>query len=137
MLPNDLRYLETHEWARLEGDVVTIGITDFAVKHLTDLVFIDLPEVGDNLSRGERFGEIESVKAVSDLNCPISGEVVEVNTELADALDKIANDPYGEGWMVKIKPVDMAAAQTVLTPGSAVAGPYEAKMVADEFAGCA
>jgi len=100
---NDLRYLETHEWARLEGDIVTIGISDFAVKHLTDLVYIDLPEVGDTLTKGERFGEIESVKAVSDLNSPVGGEVVEVNSELADALDRIGSDPFGAGWMVKVK----------------------------------
>lgn len=102
-MTNDLRYLETHEWARLDGDIVTIGISDFAVKHLTDLVYIDLPEVGDTLTQGERFGEIESVKAVSDLNSPVSGEVVEVNSELADALDRIGSDPYGAGWMLKVK----------------------------------
>lgn len=103
MIPDDLKYLETHEWARLEGDTVTIGITDFAVKHLTDLVFLDLPEVGDKVTKGERFGEIESVKAVSDLNSPVNGEVIEVHSELQDALDKIAADPYGEGWMIKVK----------------------------------
>lgn len=103
MIPKDCRYLETHEWARQEGDVVVIGITDFAVKHLTDLVYIDLPEVGESLTRGERFGEIESVKAVSDLNAPVSGEVIEVNEGLADHLDRVGKDPYGDGWMVKIR----------------------------------
>ena len=106
MIPSDLRYLESHEWARQDGDTITIGITDVAVRHLTDLVFIDLPEVGDAVTKGERFGEIESVKAVADLNSPASGEVVEVNGDLADALDKIAGDPYGEGWMIKVKVSD-------------------------------
>ncbi len=104
MAPTNCRYLESHEWARKDGDLVVIGITDFAVKHLTDLVFIDLPEVGEKMTKGERFGEIESVKAVSDLNSPISGDIVEVNSDLADNLDRIASDPFGEGWMVKVRP---------------------------------
>jgi len=103
VIPNDRRYLETHEWAKQDGDLVVIGISDFAVKHLTDLVFISLPNVGDSLTQGERFGEIESVKAVSDLNAPISGEVVEVNDGLADELDRIGADPYGDGWMIKVR----------------------------------
>lgn len=120
MIPNDLGYLETHEWARLDGTTATIGITDFAVKHLTDLVFIDLPEVGDTITKGERFGEIESVKAVSDLNAPISGKVVAVNETLADHLDKIGNDPYGDGWMVKVSVV----------AGTTLAGLLDAKAYA-------
>ncbi|MFH0944928.1 MAG: glycine cleavage system protein GcvH [Planctomycetota bacterium] len=103
MIPNDRRYLETHEWAKLDGDVVIVGITDYAVKHLTDLVFVDLPDVGDQLTQGERFGEIESVKAVSDLNAPVSGEVVEVNELLQDQLELIANAPFEEGWMIKVR----------------------------------
>lgn len=103
MIPNDRRYLETHEWAKLDGDVVVVGITDYAVKHLTDLVFVDLPDVGDQLTKGERFGEIESVKAVSDLNAPVSGEVVEVNELLQDQLELIANSPFEEGWMIKVR----------------------------------
>jgi glycine cleavage system H protein len=106
VIPEDRRYLETHEWAKKEGGLVVIGISDFAVKHLTDLVYISLPAVGDPVARGERFGEIESVKAVSDLNSPVTGEVVEVNSGLADALDRIANDPYGDGWMIKVRSSD-------------------------------
>lgn len=106
MIPNDRRFLESHEWARQDGDLVVVGISDFAVKHLTDLVFVDLPSVGDRVEQGERFGEIESVKAVSDLNAPISGEIVEVNDELTDALEKVAEDPYGAGWMIKLRPSD-------------------------------
>lgn len=104
MIPTNCRYLESHEWARQDGDLIVVGITDFAVKHLTDLVFIDLPEVGETIERGTRFGEIESVKAVSDLNSPVSGEIVEVNSELADNLDRVASDPFGAGWMIKVRP---------------------------------
>jgi glycine cleavage system H protein len=106
VIPDDRRYLETHEWAKKDGGLVVVGISDFAVKHLTDLVYISLPTVGDPVARGERFGEIESVKAVSDLNSPVSGEVVEVNSGLADELDRIANDPYGDGWMIKVRTSD-------------------------------
>lgn len=106
MIPTNCRYLESHEWARQDGDVIVVGITDFAVKHLTDLVYIDLPDAGETIAKGERFGEIESVKAVSDLNSPLAGEIVEVNSALTDNLDRVAQDPYGEGWMIKIRPSD-------------------------------
>jgi glycine cleavage system H protein len=102
--PTNCRYLESHEWARQEGDLIVVGITDFAVKHLTDLVYIDLPDAGEKVTRGSRFGEIESVKAVSDLNSPVSGEIVAVNSDLEDNLDRVAKDPFGEGWMIKVKP---------------------------------
>ena len=98
-----LKYAKTHEWVALEGDVATIGITDFAVRALTDLVFIDLPAKGRKLKQGETFGEVESVKAVSDLYAPISGEVVDVNAKLADDLASLSSDPFGKGWMVKVK----------------------------------
>ncbi|RKY18029.1 MAG: glycine cleavage system protein GcvH [Planctomycetota bacterium] len=101
--PTDLKYTDDHEWVRIEGDVATVGITAHAAQTLSDLVFIDLPEVGDDLTSGSSFGEIESVKAVSDLNAPMDGEVVAVNDELADNLTDVASDPYGKGWMVKIK----------------------------------
>ncbi|MCB9899088.1 MAG: glycine cleavage system protein GcvH [Planctomycetes bacterium] len=101
--PKDLKYTESHEWVRVQGDVATIGITAHAAESLSDLVFIDLPSVGDDLSAGESFGEIESVKAVSDLNAPVSGEVVEVNGDLEDNLKDINDDPYGKGWLVKVK----------------------------------
>lgn len=103
MDPEQLRYAESHEWVHADGGVATIGITDFAVEQLTDLVFIELPEVGRQVSAGEPFGEIESVKAVSDLYSPVDGEVVEVNEGLADALEQLSADPYGAGWMVKVR----------------------------------
>lgn len=101
--PENLRYMKSHEWARLEGDEVVIGITQFAVEALQDLVFLDLPEQGAKLTAGESFAEIESVKAVSDINAPVSGEVVAVNDSLADELEALKEDPYGAGWMVRVK----------------------------------
>ncbi|HEV3202978.1 MAG TPA: glycine cleavage system protein GcvH [Gemmataceae bacterium] len=103
MDPKNLRYAKTHEWASLEGNICTLGITKFAVEQLTDVVYIELPEVGDHVFAGDSFGEIESVKAVSDLYSPVNGEVIEVNEKLIDDPAKITNDPYGKGWMVKIK----------------------------------
>lgn len=111
MTPEQLLYSKTHEWAALETDatgakVATVGITAFALKALTDLVFIELPEVGRPVKAGEPFGQVESVKAVSDLNSPVDGEVVEVHDGLSDQLERLAEDPYGSGWMVKIKITD-------------------------------
>ena len=103
MDPKKLRYAQTHEWAMMEGDVCTLGITKFAVEQLTDIVYIELPDVSDNVFAGESFGEIESVKAVSDLYAPVNGEVVAVNEKLLDDPTRVANDPYGKGWMIKIK----------------------------------
>ncbi len=103
MDPKTLRYAETHEWAHLEGDVCTIGITQFAVEQLTDVVFIELPDVGDHVFKEESFGEIESVKAVSDLYSPVNGEIIEVNTKLENDPSLVTNDPFGAGWMLKIK----------------------------------
>lgn len=103
MDPASLRYAETHEWVALAGDVATVGITKFAVEQLTDLVYVELPAVGRKLQAKEPFGEIESVKAVSDLYSPVAGEVIEVNaTVKADAM-KIADDPYGAGWLMKLR----------------------------------
>jgi glycine cleavage system H protein len=103
MVPNDLRYAETHEWARLEGDTCTVGITSFAVEQLTDVVHIELPRVGRKLESGRGFGEIESVKAVSDLYAPVAGEVSAVNDQLLADPSAVADDPYGQGWMIKIR----------------------------------
>jgi len=103
MDPKKLRYAKTHEWASLEGDLCTVGITKFAVDQLTDVVYIELPEVGDHTFAGEGFGEIESVKAVSDLYAPVSGEVTEINDKLLDDPTVVTKDPFGQGWMVKIK----------------------------------
>jgi glycine cleavage system H protein len=101
--PEDLKYLDSHEYARLEGEIATIGITAFAVDQLGDIVFLELPEVGDAVEKGEKFGTIESVKAVEDLNAPLTGTVIEVNESLMDSPEQIAEDPYGEAWLMKIR----------------------------------
>jgi glycine cleavage system H protein len=109
-----LKYQKTHEWVHVDGDTATIGITDFAVKELTDLVYIDLPDAGRNVSAGDTFGEVESVKAVSDLYAPVSGEVTDVNSALADDLAILSDDPYGKGWMVKLKIADPSELDALL-----------------------
>ena len=110
MNPEELRFAKTHEWVHLErtddGTVATVGISAFAIEQLTDLVYMDLPAVGKRLSVGESLGEVESVKAVSDIYSPVTGEVVEVNTGLPDALETLGDDPYGSGWIAKIKVTD-------------------------------
>ena len=103
MNPQDLKYTESHEWVRLAGDTATIGITEHAAHQLSDLVFLGLPKKGDKVAAGKALGEIESVKAVSDINSPVDGEVVEVNSALTDNLGDVNTDPYGKGWMVKVK----------------------------------
>ncbi len=103
MRPNDRSYLDTHEWAQLQGDVVTVGITDFAIEQLGELVYLDLPAQGRKLKRGESFGEVESVKAVSDINSPVEGEVLEVNGALTDSLSTLQTDPFRGGWLIKVK----------------------------------
>jgi glycine cleavage system H protein len=103
MDPKSLRYAATHEWASLAGDLCTVGLTKFAVDQLTDVVYIELPQVGDHVFQGESFGEIESVKAVSDLYSPVTGEVTEVNEKLVDDPSRITADPYGKGWLARIK----------------------------------
>ncbi|MCH2111317.1 MAG: glycine cleavage system protein GcvH [Planctomycetes bacterium] len=109
MRPEDRSYLDSHEWAQLDGDIVTVGITDFALEALGELVFLDLPEVGRALARGEAFGEVESVKAVSDLNSPVGGEIVEVNSELPDELSPLQESPFEQGWLIKVKVSDAGA----------------------------
>jgi glycine cleavage system H protein len=101
--PSTLKYARTHEWVHVDGDVATVGISDFAVKELTDLVYIDLPAVGKAVKPGENFGEVESVKAVSDLYAPVAGEVVEVNEALPDSLQLLSDDPFGKGWIARIR----------------------------------
>lgn len=103
MYPEDLKYTKTHEWIKVEGNVGTIGITDFAAKELTDLVYIELPSVGEKIAQDSSFGTIESVKAVSDLNSPVTGEVIQTHQELSQQIDLISKDSYGEGWMIKVK----------------------------------
>ena len=112
--PNDRKYQSSHEWALEQDGHVVVGITAVAVERLSDLVFVDLPTVGKAVTQGEVFGEIESVKAVSDLISPISGEVVEVHDSLADELDALAQDPYGAGWMIKVKPADGASLDSLM-----------------------
>ena len=107
-IPEDLQYTKSHEWVRIEGDTATIGITDHAQDELGDVVFVELPDEGDTFDAGESFGTVESVKAVSDLYTPVGGEVVEVNSALEDAPENINEDPYGEGWIVKLRTTDDA-----------------------------
>ena len=102
-IPDDLQYTRSHEWVRAEDGTATIGITDHAQEELGDVVFVELPEEGAPIEAGDSFGTVESVKAVSDLYSPVSGEVVEVNSSLEDAPEKINDDPYGEGWIVKLR----------------------------------
>lgn len=103
MDPRQLKYARTDEWVSLDGDVATIGISDFAVNALTDLVYIDLPAKGKLLEAGKPFGVVESVKAASDMYSPVSGEVLESNSKLADDLGKLSSDPFGAGWLLKVK----------------------------------
>ena len=98
-----MQYTETHEWVRMEGDTATVGITEHAQDELGDVVFVELPEVGRTLKAGEAFGAVESVKAVSDLYAPVAGDVVEVNEALGDSPEKINEDPYGDGWILKLR----------------------------------
>jgi len=116
--PDDLLYAKTHEWVRVEdgpgGKLATVGLSAFALESLTDLVFLDLPEVGRRAEAGQPFGEVESVKAVSDLYSPVDGEIVEVNSEIADKLETLSDDPYGAGWLVKIKLSNESALSNLL-----------------------
>lgn len=102
--PEDLRYTKDHEWARSKGGRVTVGITEFAQNQLGDIVYVELPDVGEQVTKGEAFGVVESTKAVSDLYAPLSGKVVEINSPLIDAPEGINEDPYGEGWMIVVEP---------------------------------
>jgi glycine cleavage system H protein len=104
--PEDLKYTRDHEWARVKGNRVTVGITDFAQDQLGDVVYVELPDVGDVVKKGEGFGVVESTKAVSDLFAPVSGKVVEVNDPLADAPETVNDDPYEEGWMIVVEVAD-------------------------------
>jgi len=111
--PDDRRYFQSHEWVKPDGDTMLIGITDFAVAELSsgnegDLVYCDLPEVGRMLEAGDTFGEIESVKAVADLNSPIAGEVVGINEDIEDHLEILSKDPWNKGWLIRVKPASKA-----------------------------
>jgi glycine cleavage system H protein len=106
--PAELRYSDHDEWARVEGNEVITGITDYAQDQLSDIVYVELPEIGDRLDRGEPYGVVESVKAASDVYMPASGEIVAVNSDLEDTPEIVNEDPYGRGWFVRIKPSDLA-----------------------------
>lgn len=101
--PSDLKYLDSHEYARLDGEIATIGISAFAVDQLGDIVFLELPEVGDAVTKEESFGSVESVKAVENLYSPISGTVIERNEAMLESPEQVAEDPYGEGWLLKLR----------------------------------
>ena len=104
--PEDVRYAESHEWAKSEGDKVKVGISDYAQDQLGDIVFVEMPEVGETFEKGAEFGTVESVKAVSELYMPVGGEIVAVNSALEDSPELINNTPYTEGWMIEVKPDD-------------------------------
>jgi glycine cleavage system H protein len=118
MVPEDLKYAKTHEWARLDAaaNIVTMGITDFAVQQLGDIVFLELPKVGAQVTQDTPLGVIESVKAAVDLLAPVTGEVVETNAPLANDLETIGRDPYGQGWMVRIRVAGADALSGLLEP---------------------
>ncbi len=113
-IPQNLKYTSEHEWIRIEGDVAYVGITDYAQEQLGDIVFVDIPTVGETLAAGDTFGTIEVVKTISDLFLPVAGEVLEQNEALEENPELVNNDPYGEGWIIKIKPANAADAEGLL-----------------------
>jgi len=108
ILPDDLKYTKSHEWAKISGDIVTIGLNDYAQDQLGEIVFVELPEAGDTFSKGDEFGSVESVKAVSEIYIPISGEIVEINEDLEDAPELVNESCYENGWFIKVKPEDVS-----------------------------
>jgi glycine cleavage system H protein len=113
-LPEDVRYAEDHEWARSEGDALRIGISDYAQDQLGDIVFVELPQAGDRFEKGDEFGTVESVKAVSELFMPLAGEITAVNNALEDAPELVNTAPYTEGWMVEVRPDDPSALDSLM-----------------------
>ncbi|MCY7278597.1 MAG: glycine cleavage system protein GcvH [Phormidesmis sp. CAN_BIN44] len=113
--PEDLKYLDTHEYVRLEGEIATVGISAFAIDQLGDIVFLELPDVGTAVEKGESFGTIESVKAVEDLKSPVTGTVIESNAAMVDAPEQLADDPYLEGWLLKVRVNDFDDLEDALT----------------------
>ncbi|HDX6119054.1 TPA: glycine cleavage system protein GcvH [Acinetobacter baumannii] len=120
--PSELKYARTHEWVKIEGDLVITGITDHAQDELGDLVYVETPEVGSQVTAGEQAGVVESVKTASVIHAPVSGTVVEVNTDLEDDPDFVNEDPYGKGWIYKIKPDNIADVEKLLTNAEYEAG---------------
>jgi glycine cleavage system H protein len=115
-IPENLKYTKDHEWISVDGDTATVGITDFAQGELGDVVFVEIETVGESLATGDTFGTIEAVKTVSDMFMPVSGEVLEVNPALEDTPDLVNSDPYGDGWMVKIKMSNPDELENLLSP---------------------
>jgi len=113
--PEDLKYLDTHEYIKLEGEIAIIGITSFAVDQLGDIVFVELPNVDDKIEKGEKFGTVESVKAVEELISPIGGTVIECNTTLEDSPEILSDDPYKDGWLIKVKIADSSELDDALS----------------------
>ena len=114
-IPDDLHYSKHHEWVRVDGNVAIVGITDYAQNSLGDVVYVELPKVGDDFAANEPFGSVESVKAVSEVFSPVSGEIVGTNEALADTPEKVNTDPYGEGWMIRVKMSNPGEADSMLT----------------------
>lgn len=114
-IPEELRYSEKHEWISIEGDIGTVGISDYAQSELGDIVFVELPQVGEILEQGQVFGAVEAVKTVEDIYSPVSGEVVEVNDSLEEAAEQVNADPYGAGWMVRIRLSNIQEVDTLLS----------------------
>jgi glycine cleavage system H protein len=114
-VPEDLHYSKDHEWVRVDGDVATVGITDYAQNSLGDVVYVELPKAGEKFSANESFGSVESVKAVSEVFSPVSGEIAESHDALADDPEKVNTDPYGEGWMIRIKMSNPGEVDSLLT----------------------
>jgi glycine cleavage system H protein len=124
--PEDLKYLDTHEYVRLEGEIATIGISAFAIDQLGDIVFLELPDVGEAVEKTETFGTVESVKAVEDLKSPVTGTVIERNDLMVEAPEQVAEDPYGEGWLLKVRVNDLDELDDALS-----ANEYQAQVEGD------
>lgn len=116
--PEDVKYTKSHEWAKLEGDTVTIGLSDYAQDQLGEIVFVEMPEEGDSFGQGDEFGSVESVKAVSEIYLPVSGEIVELNEALEDAPERVNNECYAGGWIVKVKPENSAQLDELMDKGA-------------------
>lgn len=114
-IPSELKYTKDHEWVRIEGDVAVVGITDFAQKELGDIVYVEVETEGETLDKEEVFGTVEAVKTVSDLFLPLGGEIIEFNQSLEQTPEKVNTDPYGDGWMVKVKVSDLSEVETLLS----------------------
>ena len=118
MVPDDRKYTQEHEWIQIEGDIAIVGVTDYAANELGDIVFVELPEIGDEFSQGDTVGTIESVKAVADLYLPVSGEIVAINDEVVDSPELVNSSPLDEGWLVKVRLAETAELDTLLDAAS-------------------